>query len=437
MQPASYIDPASGAHYPLDVPRWCSDERRPLLVTPQGGISRDDIDRGMRSLWRYRASLPVEIARPISMGEGCTPLVQQAWDNFRPYFKLEWFNPTASFKDRGATVMLSFLRQLGVNAVLEDSSGNGGASVAAYGAAGGMREDPCARLHIARQDRSGSGLWRGHSTGGRRRAKCEAEAIRQSNETFYASHNWQPFFLEGTKSFAYELWEDFNYSAPDNIIMPVGAGSSLLGCYIGFKELLAAEQIKKLPRLFAAQPLHCSPVDASFKEGRDTPVSREVHKTIAEGTAIKRPAAFARDDHGAEGDRRQHCRHPRGRHCQRSEAPGSPGPVRRADLRHCRCSHGRSHKSSGHQRQGTHRCSHYRNGHQKRILDRRAFQRCDLTRALAGKTAQCDRRHGLHDSFAPPIAPCVAPETTQTLPSTQFTTRPRIPPAPSRASAPT
>jgi threonine synthase len=290
MQPASYIDPASGAHYPLDVPRWCSDDRGPLLVTSQGGISRDDIDRGMRSLWRYRASLPVEIARPISMGEGCTPLVQKAWDNFRPYFKLEWFNPTASFKDRGTTVMLSFLRQIGVNAVLEDSSGNGGASVAAFGAAGGMRVKILAPAYtspakIAQVRAYGAGIQLVEGA----REESEAEAIRQSNETYYASHNWQPFFLEGTKSFAYELWEDFNYSAPDNVIMPVGAGSSLLGCYIGFKELLAAGQIKKLPRLFAAQPLNCSPVDASFKEGRDTPVSREVRKTIAEGTAIRRP----------------------------------------------------------------------------------------------------------------------------------------------------
>ena len=121
------------------------------------------------------------------------------------------------------------------------------------------------------------------------REESEAEAIRQSNETFYSSHNWQPFFLEGTKSFAYEIWEDFNYSAPDNVIMPVGAGSSLLGCYLGFKELLAAGQIKRLPRLFAAQPLNCSPLDASFVAGVDTPVNRDVRKTIAEGTAIKTP----------------------------------------------------------------------------------------------------------------------------------------------------
>src|SRR5690348_18430533 len=89
------------------------------------------------------------------------------------------------------------------------------------------------------------------------------------------------FFLEGTKSLAYELWEDFGFRAPDNVIMPAGAGSALLGCAFGFRELLKADQIAKLPRLFAAQPLNCSPIDAAFKAGLDTPVPREVHKTIA------------------------------------------------------------------------------------------------------------------------------------------------------------
>ena len=134
-----YIEPRSGDRYPLDIPRWCADGQKPLLISPQRGIARDDIDRRERSLWRYHAALPLGISKPISMGEGCTPLLQKDWDDFRPFFKLEWFNPTCSFKDRGTTVMLSYLRELGVNAVLEDSSGNGGASVAAYGAAGGMR----------------------------------------------------------------------------------------------------------------------------------------------------------------------------------------------------------------------------------------------------------------------------------------------------------
>src|ERR1700758_4882113 len=257
MTTPSYIEPLSGALYPLDVPRWCSDDRKPLMVTPLRGISRDEIDRSVRSLWRYRAALPVDIANPISMGEGCTPVVQREWGELRPYFKLEWFNPTASFKDRGTTVMLSFIRQLGVNAVLEDSSGNGGASVAAYGAAGGMRVKIFAPAYtspakVAQVRAYGAEVQLVEGP----REESQNEAIRQSSQVFYASHNWQPFFLQGTKSTAYELWEEFDFAVPDNIIIPVGAGSNLLGCHIGFTELLAAGQIKKLPRLFAAQPLN-------------------------------------------------------------------------------------------------------------------------------------------------------------------------------------
>jgi threonine synthase len=287
---ASYVDPRNGKRYPLDIPRWCSDDRTPLLITPGDGLSRDDIDGRSRSLWRYRAALPVDIARPISLGEGCTPLVQQAWGELRPFFKLEWFNPTGSFKDRGSAVMLSFLRQIGIDAVLEDSSGNGGSSMAGLGAAGGMRvkilapaSTSPAKIAQVRSYGAEVQLVEGP------REESEAEAIRQSNDTFYASHNWQPFFLEGTKSLAYELWEDLGIRAPDNVVVPVGAGSSLLGCAFGFRELLKAGQIAKLPRLFVCQPLNCSPIDASFRAGLDTPVPREVHKTIAEGTAIKNP----------------------------------------------------------------------------------------------------------------------------------------------------
>jgi threonine synthase len=290
MPAASYIDPRNGKPYPLDAPRWCSEDQTPLLVTPGGGISRDDIDGRVRSLWRYRAALPVEIAKPITLGEGCTPLVQQAWGDLRPHFKLEWFNPTGSFKDRGSAVMLSFLRQIGVEAVLVDSSGNAGSSMAGLGAAGGIRVKILAPAStspakIAQVRAYGAEVQLVEGP----REESEAEAIRQSNETFYASHNWQPFFLEGTKSLAYELWEDLGFRAPDNVVIPVGAGSSLLGCAFGFRELRAAGQIAKLPRLFVAQPLNCSPIDASFKAGVDTPVPRDVHKTVAEGTAIKRP----------------------------------------------------------------------------------------------------------------------------------------------------
>ena len=285
-----YIDHRTGAHYPLTDRRWRSDAGHPLLVTPLPGITRDDIDRQERSIWRYRAALPLAIRQAASLGEGCTPLVQKAWGGLAPFFKLEWFNPTSSFKDRGASVMVSFLKQLGVEHILEDSSGNGGAAIAAAGAAAGVKVKILAPAYtplpkVAQIRAFGAEV---QLVDGPREASQE-EAIRQSADIFYASHNWHPFFLQGTKSLAYELWEDLGFKAPDNIIIPCGAGSNVLGCHIGFSELLAAGQIGKLPRLFAAQPLNCSPVDASFEAGVEEPVARPVAATIAEGTAIKHP----------------------------------------------------------------------------------------------------------------------------------------------------
>lgn len=217
-------------------------------------------------------------------------MLQQSWGDQRPFFKLEWFNPTGSFKDRGASVMLSFLRQQGIAAVHEDSSGNGGSAIAGFGACGGLDVKIIAPAHtspvkLAQVRAYGAEL---ELVDGPREAAA-ARAIMQASQTFYASHNWHPLFLEGAKSIAYEIWEDFGFKAPDNIIMPVGAGSNLLGCAFGFRELLKAGQIARLPRLFAAQPLSCSPIDASFVAGTDRPVARPVTKTIAEGAAITHP----------------------------------------------------------------------------------------------------------------------------------------------------
>jgi threonine synthase len=289
MTEPSYIDPVDGATYPLAVPRWRSDAGRPLMITALPGIGRADIDATSRSIWRYRGALPMAIA-PVSLGEGCTPLVPRDWDGTTLHFKLEWFAPTCSFKDRGAAVMISYLRQAGIESILEDSSGNGGAAIAAFGAAAGMRVKilcPATTqpAKVAQMRAFGAEVQVVPGP----RENCETEAIRQSAEIFYASHNWQAFFLQGTKLLAYELWEDLGFRAPDNIIIPCGAGSNVLGCDIGFGELRAAGQIDRLPRLFCVQPAHVAPIDAAFAAGSDTLLPRDWQPTIAEGTAIKRP----------------------------------------------------------------------------------------------------------------------------------------------------
>jgi threonine synthase len=285
-----YFDPHTGRRHELSEVRWRSDDGNPLMVSALAGISRHDIDSRFRSIWRYQASLPQPINSPVSLEEGCTPLHHGRWGHFRPLFKLEWFNPTCSFKDRGAAVMVSFLRQLGVTSILEDSSGNGGAAIAAAGAAAEMQVKilapsytPAPKIAQIRAFGAEVQLVDGP------REESEREAIKQSADIFYASHNWHPYFLQGTKSLAYELWEDLGFVAPDNVIIPAGAGSNVLGCYIGFSELVSSGQIKKLPRLFVVQPLNCSPIDASYHAGVDTPVDREIARTVAEGTAIKRP----------------------------------------------------------------------------------------------------------------------------------------------------
>ncbi|MER7050150.1 threonine synthase [Streptomyces jumonjinensis] len=288
---ARYIDERSGTGYPLTDPlRWRSESGAPLSVSPLPGITRADVDTGRRSLWRYRAALPVDIPAPVSLGEGCTPLIDGSWDGVPVSFKAEWSAPTGSFKDRGTSVMISLLAQHGVTEVIEDSSGNGGSSVSAYCAAAGIR----ARI-LAPESTSPAKILQSRAYGaevqlvpGDREATA-AEALRQSAHTYYASHNWHPFFLQGVKTLAYEIWEDLGWHAPDNVVTVAGAGSTVLGCDLGFSELLAAGEIDRLPRLLVAQPANCAPLHASFRAGTDAPVPCDTAPTIAEGAAIQRP----------------------------------------------------------------------------------------------------------------------------------------------------
>ena len=281
-----YIDPQTQETFPLETPIWRSPSGAPLMLTELKGITRKEIDAHERSIWRYKKALPFEVEDPITMGEGCTPLIRKKVGGHTCHLKLEWFSPTGSFKDRGTSVMLSMLRQQGITQVLEDSSGNGGCSVAGYGAAGGIKTRICVP-----ESTSPSKIVQVRAYGAEvilvpgPREATEKAAIEMSSEIFYASHNWHPFFLQGTKTLGYEIWEDFGCTRPDNIILPGGAGSTLIGCHLAFKELMQASQISSMPRLFLSQPAHCAPVHARL-QGQTPP---SFAPTAAEGTAIKKP----------------------------------------------------------------------------------------------------------------------------------------------------
>jgi threonine synthase len=287
---SAFLDMVTQKAYPLSDPIWRSPDGNPLLITDLPGITRSGIDTSKRSIWRYARSLPLKIEEPVSLGEGCTPIVAPEIGGTRLHLKLEWFAPTGSFKDRGTSVFISYLKQLGVRAICEDSSGNAGASVAAYGAAAGMDvtilvPDYTQPAKAIQTRAYGANV---ELVPGTRDDAAQA-AIARSETLFYASHNWHPMFLQGTKSIGYEIWEDLGFRAPDNIVIPASEGSNVLACYLAFSELMRSGEVDRMPRLFVVQPENCAPLFHFFHGTKQI----EFLPTVAEGTAVQTPVRLA------------------------------------------------------------------------------------------------------------------------------------------------
>jgi threonine synthase len=302
----SYVDPSDGRTYPIASPLWRSVSGSYLNLSPGAGLKRGEIDTGCRSVWRYAQAIRVDARGAVTLGEGWTPLIDIDWDGMRIGAKLEFMMPTGSFKDRGMTVLISYLKACGLKRVLEDSSGNAGASLAAYAAAAGIE----ARILVP-ETASYPKVVQIAATGaevmtipGSRQDVADA-ALAMSEEIFYASHNWQAFFAEGTKTLAYELWEQMRFAVPDNIVVPLGYGSNVMGCEHGFRELLANAEITHMPRIFAVQAANCAPYHTAFCAGVDHLLPTEIRATVAEGIASSKPTrvrevlAAVRDSGGA------------------------------------------------------------------------------------------------------------------------------------------
>ena len=291
---ATYVCPGCGRIWTADRPLWRCACGSHLNLTPGCGLGRGEIVVDEASLWRYAAALALRGPPCTSLGEGWTPLVLRDWCGAGVFFKLESQMPTGSFKDRGAAVMINHLIEVGVGPIHEDSSGNAGASIATYAAASGI---PC-RIYVPAAAPPGK-LVQIAVTGadvraipGSRQAVSEA-ALTASGESFYASHNWHPYFIEGTKTIAFELWEQLGFRVPDNILVPTGYGSNILGLERGFDELERSGEITARPRLFAVQAANCAAFAAAWEAGEDRFVEFAALPTIADGIATPRPVRIA------------------------------------------------------------------------------------------------------------------------------------------------
>jgi threonine synthase len=286
-----FISRSTGKTFSAQEPRWSSPqgELLDLIFVPR--LEPSLLRNRPCTLWRYRECLPIEHDEHIvTLGEGFTPIASVTINGMPVMVKQEQLYPTGSYKDRGATVLLSKVKELGVKHVVQDSSGNAGCAIAAYAAAASVSCDifvpeSTAPAKLLQIEAYGAQL---HKIAGERQAAADA-ALEASRHSYYASHVWNPFFLQGTKTFAYEIWEQLPGQWPDAIVLPVGNGTLLLGAYIGFLELLEMGLIERLPRLIGVQAGACAPLCEAWRQGMSAPLSIKPTATLAEGIAIAKP----------------------------------------------------------------------------------------------------------------------------------------------------
>lgn len=258
------------------------------------------LDPEARGVWRYRRLLPIDPETPaVTLGEGGTPVVRlRRWGEAHGLpelrAKLEQMAPTGSFKDRGATLLLTALAAAGVERLIEDSSGNAGAAAAAYAARAGI----AARIFVPESAPAGK-LGQIAAYGatieaipGTREDVTTAAVAALDADTIYASHNLSPYFPESLKTFAYELYEDPAYDLPEHIIFPVGNGGLLLGAAQGFADLRELSAPARAPHLHAAQAANCAPIVHAHNHGEAEPAA-PVGATIAGGVAVANPPRMA------------------------------------------------------------------------------------------------------------------------------------------------
>ncbi len=245
------------------------------------------------SIWRYGALLPLDVHSPsCAMGVGWTPLVPVNIAGREINLKLEFLSPSGSFKDRGVNAMVNQLAAMGASSLAEDSSGNAGASLAAHAARFGLEAEVFVPATTSPAKIRQIAVYGATVTPvpGPRQAAADAVQASLRPGRAYASHAYNPAYLAGQTTAAYELWEQLGRSAPDWIILPTAQGGQFLGLYFGFSQLLVSGLIEKLPRLVAVQAERVAPIVRAWEAGLDRiPAVTPAGPTLAEGAAIPRP----------------------------------------------------------------------------------------------------------------------------------------------------
>jgi threonine synthase len=259
--------------------------------------TRERIQAGPRSLWRYDALLPVAAPADAGGGPGFTPLVRaprlaEAFGVGEVWLKLDHTNPTHSFKDRVVAVAAAKAAELGTDTLACASTGNLGNAVAARASASGMRSvvlypstvEPEKMLQTAAY---GADMYavRGSYD------DCSRLVVELAGELDWAfvNVNLRAYYAEGSKTLAFEIAEQLGWRTPDAVVAPIASGSLYTKLWQGFEQFRRLGLVEgESPRLYGGQAEGCSPVAAAFADER--PVSPVRPATVAQSLAIGAPA---------------------------------------------------------------------------------------------------------------------------------------------------
>jgi threonine synthase len=263
-------------------------------------LSPRDYDSRGNSIWRWKEFLPVrDEQRIVTLGEGGTPLVKSVHASNllglnRLYFKNDTLMPTGSFKDRGFSLAVSFAREIGVKKGITYSSGNAGASLAAYSSRAGLNTVVLVEYVANPLKRAMIGVYGSQTVVLKYESMCQITEMLEAGVKelgLYQFVNFiNPVRHEGMKTCAYEICQQLDWHAPDVMVHPVGTGGGLWGAYKGFQELVEMGWIEKIPRMVAVQPQATSHIVKAFDAGKKTAERfGDPSRTIAQSIAADAP----------------------------------------------------------------------------------------------------------------------------------------------------
>ncbi len=272
------------------------------LKAAASGVSRDSIERGPASMWRYAPLLPV--SRPacvVARGEGFTPMIraERLGPKFgaeRLFIKDEGLNPTGSFKARGFSCAVSMAHELGLTKLAAPSAGNAASALAAYSAAAGIEAHIFLPADVPHANLAECRAFGAHVTlvDGLISDCARLVAERAPKEGWFdVSTCKEPYRVEGKKTMGFELAEQLGWKLPDAVFYPTGGGVGLIGMWKAFDEMEQLGWVERghRPKMIAVQAEGCSPVVQAFQSGADKIEFFQGAQTVAAGLRVPKPLA--------------------------------------------------------------------------------------------------------------------------------------------------